>query len=330
MSYGMMIAVQLDKQVEFKSLWNWAKTYMYHASPTHPGYQYFSWQMKSDGTPNDEFSAPDGEEYFAMALYFAAARWGNGEGIYNYKAEADTLTGALKNRAPITDAVVNPYKASGTGTALFNSTNHQVRFSPDQGNITAEGDFTDPSYHLPAFYTLWSRVAPEADRAFWAAAATASRNYFPTSMDATTGLMPDYSNFDGTAKSVSWNAATADYGHDAHRTIMNIAMDWAWLKGDAREPQLVDRLLGFFAAHPSYVARYTLTGTSKATYTSVGQRAMNAVGSLAATNPEAAKPFVQALWDAAPPSGTYRYYDGMLYTFGLLHVSGIYKPYEPK
>jgi oligosaccharide reducing-end xylanase len=27
--------------------------------------------------------------------------------------------------------------------------------------------FTDPSYHLPAFYELWSRWGPEEDRAFW-------------------------------------------------------------------------------------------------------------------------------------------------------------------
>ena len=29
MSYGMMIAVQLDKKAEFDAIWNWAKTYMY-------------------------------------------------------------------------------------------------------------------------------------------------------------------------------------------------------------------------------------------------------------------------------------------------------------
>src|SRR5215472_5779236 len=30
MSYGLMIAVQLDTTPEFDALWNWAKTYMYH------------------------------------------------------------------------------------------------------------------------------------------------------------------------------------------------------------------------------------------------------------------------------------------------------------
>ena len=42
MSYGMMIAVQLDRKAEFDALWNWAKTYMYQ-SADHPAYGFFSW-----------------------------------------------------------------------------------------------------------------------------------------------------------------------------------------------------------------------------------------------------------------------------------------------
>lgn len=37
------------------------------------------------------------------------------------------------------------------------------------------------------------------------------------------------------------------------------------------------------------------------------------------------KPFVQKLWSAAIPTGTYRYYDGTLYMIGLLHVSGAFR-----
>ena len=70
MSYGMMIAVQLDKKAEFDALWNWAKTFMYHAATNHPASGYFSWSMQTNGTPNDEMPAPDGEEYFATALVF--------------------------------------------------------------------------------------------------------------------------------------------------------------------------------------------------------------------------------------------------------------------
>ncbi len=60
MSYGMMIAVQMDRKSEFDSLWNWAATYMRHDSPTNPSYGFFSWSMQTNGTPNDEMPAPDG------------------------------------------------------------------------------------------------------------------------------------------------------------------------------------------------------------------------------------------------------------------------------
>src|SRR3954471_23338245 len=98
MSYGMMIAVQLNKKAEFDAIWNWARTYMYISDPKHPSYGFFSWSCKTDGTPNEETAAPDGEEYFVMALYFAANRWGNGTGIYDYKRQADELLTAMRHK----------------------------------------------------------------------------------------------------------------------------------------------------------------------------------------------------------------------------------------
>ena len=86
MSYGMMIAVQLDKKREFDALWNWSNTYMLITDPKNPSVGYFAWSMSTDGTPRSTGAAPDGEEYYAMALLFAAHRWGNGQGIYNYQA----------------------------------------------------------------------------------------------------------------------------------------------------------------------------------------------------------------------------------------------------
>ena len=89
MSYGMMICVQMDKQEEFDRLWKWAKTHMQHKSGEFKG--YFAWQMNTNGTIKDNTPAADGEEYFATSLLFASARWGNGEGIYNYNKEAQEI-----------------------------------------------------------------------------------------------------------------------------------------------------------------------------------------------------------------------------------------------
>jgi oligosaccharide reducing-end xylanase len=72
MSYGMMIAVQLDKKEEFDRIWKWTKTYMYNAEGPNAG--YFAWHCNPDGSVIDSNPATDGEEWFVMALFFAAAR----------------------------------------------------------------------------------------------------------------------------------------------------------------------------------------------------------------------------------------------------------------
>ncbi len=43
---------------------------MYVSDQKHPSYGYFSWSCKTDGTPNEETAAPDGQEYFVMSVYF--------------------------------------------------------------------------------------------------------------------------------------------------------------------------------------------------------------------------------------------------------------------
>ncbi len=69
MSYGMMIAVQMDHKREFDALWNWSNTYMLITDPHNPNVGYFAWSMNTDGTPRSTGPAPDGEEYYVMALY---------------------------------------------------------------------------------------------------------------------------------------------------------------------------------------------------------------------------------------------------------------------
>ena len=137
LSYGMMIAVQMNKQAEFDAIWNWSKTYLYHDSPTHPSYGFFSWQAKTNGETMSEFVAPDGESYYVMALYFAANRWGNGKGIYNYKAEADQLLTNLRHRQLITGQIFMLRRNSDTRTnfivtagPLFDAKHKMILFSP--------------------------------------------------------------------------------------------------------------------------------------------------------------------------------------------------------
>ncbi|WP_437654514.1 glycosyl hydrolase family 8 [Sorangium sp. So ce1182] len=328
MSYGMMIAVQVDRKDDFDALWNWARSHMYHAEPRHPGFGYFSWQMRPDGTAIDENPAPDAEEYFATALLFASHRWGNGKGIYDYRKEALNLLGAMKNRKSIT-GTVNAGKRKATLLSLFNAEHKMVRFTPDSDNFAKNGDHTDPSYHLPAFYELWALWGPEADRAFWAEAAKVSRDYFVKTTHPKTGLAPDYANFDGTPKAASWDAGTANFRYDAFRTAMNWSVDAAWWAKDPRETELSDRILAFFESQgPKYKANFTLEGKPIVEHDSLGLVSMNGVAALAATHPRAWN-FVEDVYQREAPTGKWRYYDGMLYTMSLLHLSGKFRVIMP-
>lgn len=323
MSYGMMIALQLNKQAEFDALWNWAMTHMYHANPAHPAYGYFAWSVRPDGSAIDEMPAPDGEEYFATALYFAAVRWGDGEGIYQYRAQADQLLHHMRHRSLISGNTLNGQQ---TATNLFHPDYAMVRFTPH----VVHADHTDASYHLPAFYEVWARMGPQADRPFWRKAAQVSRDYFSKAAHPDTGLTPDYGNFDGTPWAAPWRPESADFRFDAWRTAMNWSVDWSWWRADARSVELSNRLQAFFLSEglASYGNQYTLAGSKLDQQQTAGLVAMNAVASLAATQPQAAD-FVHALWQQPLPEGQYRYYDGMLYMMAMLHLSGQFQAWLP-
>lgn len=317
-SYGMMIAVQLDKKEEFNKLWKFAKTYMQHKTGPRAG--YFAWKLNDTTfTITDPNSAPDGEEYMVTALFFAANRWGNGEGIYNYNAEAQQLLSDMVNLESRNGGVVDQLRN------MFDNTKKQVVFVP-QGN---NADFTDPSYHLPAFYKLWS-LWSDTDKQFWADAADSSKAFLLKAMHPNTGLVTDYMTFDGKPNPISWNQNAGNFAYDSWRVISNIAMDAHWF-GNSWHSGQVDKLLTFFKSQGSnYPALYHQEGTPTAsTHTAAGLYAMNGAGTLASNN-VIAWDFVDKLYNQAIPTGKFRYYDGLLQMLGLLHASGKFKIWKPE
>ena len=331
MSYGMMITVQLNKKKEFNAIWNWAKTYMYITDPKAPSYQFFAWSCKTDGTHNSEGAAPDGESYFAMALLFASNRWGDGKGIYDYRAEAETLLTAMVHR-PVISA---PGKqGQHTVGPMMNPDPPMILFVPE---VSPE-PFTDPSYHLPAFYELWAKWGPEADREFWARTAEVSREFFVKTTHPQTGLAPSYANFDGTPH-INRFPQSGQFGYDAWRTASNWAVDWSWWHKAPSEQELSDRIQKFFAEQgiDKYGPVYSLDGKDMGATPGLthedhpaGLAGTNAVAGLAATDRERAKQFTEALWNTPIPSGQNRYYDGLLYLMSLMHLSGEFRIIAPK
>ena len=308
MSYGMMICVQMDKQEEFNRLWKWAKTYMQHKSGQYEG--YFAWQMNKDGKIKDDTPAADGEEYFATSLLFASARWGNGKGIYNYNKEAQEILKTMLHQAD-----------DGVGVNMFDRTHKMPVFCP----IGNAATFSDPSYHLPAFYEVWA-IKAEQDNDFWREAAEASRQHFKDATNEKTGLGPDYSEYSGTAKH---EGNHADFRFDAWRIAANIACDYAWWAQDSWATTHANRIQSFFYDQgvDSYGNQWSLDGKNlNSPDHSPGLVAMNATASLASSDKKSWS-FLEDLWNISPTTGKYRYYDGCLYMMGLLHCSGKFRAY---
>ena len=203
MSYGMMICVQMDKKEEFDRIWKWACTYMWMEEGESEG--YFAWSCGLDGTRNANGAAPDGEEFFAMALFFASHRWGDGEGIYCYSGQA----------RKILRACIHKGENGRPGYPMWNHENRQILFVPGS-------DFTDPSYHLPHFYELFALWADEEDRLFFKEAAKVSREYLAKACHPKTGMSAEYAEFDGQPMSrpLPWTTDRHDwFFSDAYRTV---------------------------------------------------------------------------------------------------------------
>ncbi len=318
MSYGMMMCVQMNRKKEFDCLWKWVKTYMYMECGENAG--YFAWSCQPDGTKNSQGPAPDGEEYFAMALFFASHRWGDGDGIFHYSKEAREILYACLHKGELT----------GTGNPMWNPDKKLIKFIP-------EVEFTNPSYHLPHYYELFALWAYEKDRLFWKEAAKASREYLKKACHPLTGLCAEYADYEGNPKKTpeeQFGGRHDWYYSDAYRTIANIGLDYEWFAADEWECENADRLQRFYCKSEGEKIRgvYLIDGTRiegiEALHP-VAVIATNAQASLAACG-NYAQACVQKFWEQSPRTGERRYYDNCLYFFALLALSGRYKIWMPK
>jgi hypothetical protein len=172
MSYGMMIAVQFDRKDIFDRLWRWSKKYMQMEDGPQKG--YFRWSCKTDGTANAQGPASDGELYFITSLIFANNRWGS-MGEIDYLKEAQYILDCIQpheveftmNRGMDGKPLENPVKMKRT-VSLMDQKTGLISFVPGM-------PYTDPSYHIPAFYEVWARYAEDGRASYWRDCAKKSR-----------------------------------------------------------------------------------------------------------------------------------------------------------
>ena len=306
MSYGMMMCVQMDRQDLFDRLWQFSKRYMYLESGKHAG--YFAWSVNLEGKHNAEGPAPDGEEYFAMALFLAEARWGGRDGIFAYGAQARDILRHCLHQAELVPG----------GRAMWDPDNHLIRFVP-------EADFSDPSYHLPHFYEVFAERADPADRAFWKEAARAARAYIAASAHPVSGMSPEYAEYDGTPRYMFRKPFA--YYSDAYRVAMNIALDTIWFGRRAETAAVVTRLQDFLHAVPPEDYRaWQLNGTptDEPAMHPVAITAVLGAASAASDSPYADE-CLRRFWETPLRRGKRRYYDNCLFFFSLLMLAGLYR-----
>lgn len=327
LSYGMMIAVQLDKKDVFDRIWRWSKKYLQHQSGPREG--YFAWSINTETMKkNSEGSASDGELYYITGLLFAANKWGNNTGI-NYYGEARRILDAM-------------WKKDGTGNVynLINTEHKQITFVPEGDNC----HWTDPSYHVPAFYEVWATYAKDGHEQFYRDCADTSRAFLHRACDAVTGLNYDYTEFSGQPHATSW--MPPGFRYDSWRVPMNIAMDYnwygkdkSWQEGYAKRFQQFLRSKGL----DTYDDQFNTDGTVPGFILQAGpvKKLRHSIGlvSTAATlsiiNKERNSiDFLKAIWNAKlqPYEDGYfdPYYDGLMYLFSLMHLSGNYKIIRPE
>ena len=327
LSYGLMVAVQLNKKDVFDRIWRWTNKYLQHHGG--PRDSYFAWSIEPNSLKhNAEGSASDGELYFITDLLFASNRWGNNTGI-NYYAEARKILDAM-------------WSKDGTGGVrnLINVEHKLITFTPDNYGY----NWTDPSYNLPAFFEIWAEYAKDGREQFYRDCADSARMYLRKACHPVTGLNADYTEFNGQPRSF-WSMPAA-FRYDSWRVPMNIAMDYTWFGKDKEWQQdycnkiqkfLLSKGIDGFedqfnvdGSRPDFILG---AGGFKKLRHSLGLVSTAAATSMIGTQAQSRK-FVDALWNAKlePYEDGYfdPYYDGLLYLFNLMHLSGNYQIITPK
>ena len=358
MSYGMMIAVQMNKKDIFDRLWRWSKKYMQHQSGPREG--YFAWSCKTDGTHNAEGAASDGELYYITSLIFASNRWGNDTGI-DYKAEAQHILNCIQPRE------YTPEQRPGFGGfAPLQQQGPQKMFliDPETKLITFTPDgfgqrMTDPSYHIPAFYEVWAKWADDGRSELWNECAQKSREFLHKCINDTTGLNPDMCQYDGSLMQMpSFPGRPQPQGaprrnggnnfrYDSWRVPMNIALDYEWSCTDREwQQQYGEKIQNFLYSQgiDTFVDQYRVDGSLpegneilgaggfRKLRHSIGLVATSAAASVLCQH-EKKDEFIEALWNAKhePFEDGYfdAYYDGLLRLFAFMHLSGNYQVIFP-
>ncbi len=307
MGYGMLVTVSLDQRAIFDQLWAWTKTHMMF--PDGPSKGLLRWRCDTDGAVCEDSAATDSSSVIVTSLFIASRRWPT-PGQHDYASDAlgvlAAMTGVEQHASAAAEGVVNCFDVvAALPRADSRSPEEQVPLD----------------YLMPAFYEVWA--ARDPDRAtLWRQMAENARDILAQAADPITGLLPEWVTYTGTPVT-----GQGDYESTTSRTFFNEALDHIWSGPNAAIVAQNERVLDFFLSEgiDSYAAEYRIGGQPLVSYNTVGHRALVALAAGTTENPKY-DVFLEDLLAQEVPTGTYRYYEGMLYILSLLTLSGQMAP----
>jgi endo-1,4-beta-D-glucanase Y len=301
-----LITVWLDKKEEFDAIWTYTKA---HAQYTEGPKEYYFRSFCDDPSQGcgDQVGVFGGFN-IVTALLLAEARWGNGEGIFDYGEEARDVLDAFRTKETqnrgIVDGVINQFDAVGLPVK-----------TPDEefaDQVTSE-------ILMPGYFEYWGQRTGEE---FWTMAADRTRQHLRDVINPENGLSPSISYFDG-----SLVPGEEEFREGSYEVAFNLAVDTAWYAADPEQVILANRLISFFASFGgSYPSYFHYDGTPSSQNVSGALVALNGCAAGISTVP-ARTNFIRSVWDAPTQVGLFRYFDGINQLIALMYLAGYVRPF---
>jgi oligosaccharide reducing-end xylanase len=300
---AMMITVSLDKRDEFDRLWRYTKSIQVVDGAAQG---YFPSVCNSPDTVS--CYDPFGLQNIAMALLLARGRWQTTPGAIDYGSEAAALLDLVRNKE-----IYNCGVFKGI-TAPFDAKSKLPYVEP----TVASAGVSSPSIVMPAYYDLWYQATSDP---FWQQAAVAARAYWMASAKPT--LMPVRATFDGTPV-----PGFDTFSAQSHRTLLNMAIDGIWSGGSSWLIDESNRLLQFFDDQglATYGVEFSLDGKTIQSMHNGSLVAANGALALVATS-DVRRDFVNEVWNLTIPTGSTRYFAGIMQLAALVVMSGQLRVY---
>ena len=162
--------------------------------------------------------------------------------------------------------------------------------------------------------------------------------------DAVTGLNPDYAEFSGVVHVAPW--MPPGFRYDSWRVPMNISMDYTWFGKDKKwQEEYAKKFQQFLRSRGinKFEDQFNTDGTLPTEILQAGgfkkiRHSIGLIGTAATTTmitrTKESYDFLHELWNAKlePYEDGYfdPYYDGLMYLFSLMHLSGKYQIIKPQ